>query len=86
MVLAQAPRRKAADQPGLDRLRERYGEKMNTSPDAKSFGVVATPIENQGVAFRDLAKSIASVDTLQAFMTEFKKNAAPAPAAKTAAN
>lgn len=76
----------AADQAGLDRLREHYGEKMGTSPDAKSFGVVSEPIERQGVAFRDLAKSIASVDTLQAFMTEFKKNAAPAPAAKTASN
>ena len=56
------------------------------SPDAKSFGVVTEPIERQGVAFRDLAKTIAQVDTLQAFMTEFKKQSAPPPAPKTASN
>jgi hypothetical protein len=76
------------DQASLDRLREHYGEKMNASADAKSFGVVVTPIDRQGVAFRDLAKTIAAVDTLQAFMAEFKKNAGATPAqpAKTASN
>jgi hypothetical protein len=67
---------------GLDRLREHYAPKMNTSPDGKAFGVVSGKIEQQGVEFRDLAKSIAAVDTLQAFMAEFKKQ----EAAKTASN
>jgi hypothetical protein len=74
------------NQANLERLRQRYGEKMSASPDAKSFSVVTEPIERQGVAFRDLAKTIAQVDTLQAFMTEFKKQGAPPPAPKTASN
>ena len=64
----------SGDQASLDRLRERCGEKMSASPDAQAFSVVSEPIDRQGVAFRDLAKSIASVDTLTAFMDEFKKN------------
>ena len=78
----------AGDQQGIDRLRTRFAAKMKASPDAKSFEVVTEPIGQQGVAFRDLAKAIASVDTLQAFMTEFKKNGTP-PALtqpKTASN
>jgi hypothetical protein len=72
------------DDAGLERLRTRYGAKMTASPDAKAFGVVTEKIDRQGVAFRDLAKTIASVDTLQAFMTDFEKQG-HAPA-KTASN
>jgi hypothetical protein len=68
---------------GLDRLREHYAEKMSASPDAKAFAIVSETIDRQGVAFRDLAKQIASVDSLQAFMADFKKQGA---AAKTASN
>ncbi len=68
----------------LDSLRDHYGAKMNASPDAKAFGIVTERIDRQGVAFRDLAKQIASVDSLQAFMTDFKKQGAAA--AKTASN
>jgi hypothetical protein len=67
----------------LDKLREHYAQKMNASPDGKAFGIVSESIDRQGVAFRDLAKQIASVDSLQAFMTDFKKQGA---AAKTASN
>ncbi|HXJ03257.1 MAG TPA: hypothetical protein VNH44_18710 [Micropepsaceae bacterium] len=66
----------------LDKLRGHYGDKMKTSPDAKAFAIVSENIDRQGVAFRDLAKQIASVDTLQAFMADFKKQGA----AKTASN
>ncbi len=62
-----------SDEQALERLRERYASKMNASPDAKAFAVVTEKIDQQGVAFRDLAKSIAAVDTLQAFMADFKK-------------
>ena len=60
----------------LDRLREHYAAKMNASPDAKAFAIVSESIDRQGVAFRDLAKQIASVDSLQAFMADFKKQGA----------
>ena len=72
------------DETGLDKLRQHYAEKMTSSPDAKAFAIVTESISRQGVAFRDLAKQIASVDTLQAFMADFKKQTAAAP--KTASN
>jgi hypothetical protein len=71
------------DEKSLAKLREHYAEKMNASPDAKAFGVLSEPVDKQGVAFRDLAKQIASVDALQAFMADFKEQIA-ATAPKTA--
>jgi tetratricopeptide (TPR) repeat protein len=63
----------ASDQTSLDRLRAHYGDKMKSSPDASAFAVVTQNIDLQGVAFRDMAGQIASVDTLEAFMQDFKK-------------
>jgi len=63
----------AGDENALRRLRSRFAAKMNDSPDARAFSVVTGRIDQQGVAFQDLAKSIAAVDTLQAFMADLKK-------------
>ncbi len=63
----------ASDEPSLDRLRARFGAKMKASVDASAFAVVTQNIDLQGVAFRDLAGKIASVDTLETFMGDFKK-------------
>jgi hypothetical protein len=71
------------DEAALDLLREHYAAKMKASPDAKAFAVVTERIDRRGVEFRDLVKQIASVDTLQAFMADFKKQGA---ATKTARN
>jgi hypothetical protein len=73
----------AGDEAALDRLREHYSAKMDASPDGKAFAIVSENIDRQGVAFRDLAKQIAGIDSLQAFMADFKKQGA---AAKTASN
>jgi hypothetical protein len=73
----------ASDENKLDALRGRYAEKMSASPDAKLFAVVTERIDKQGVAFRDLAGKIAAIDTLKAFMEEYRKRGAPA---RTAAN
>jgi hypothetical protein len=73
----------AGDEAALDRLREHYAAKMDASPDGKAFAIVSENIDRQGVAFRDLAKQIAGIDSLQAFMADFKKQGA---AAKTASN
>lgn len=79
----------AGDDAGLSRLRERYTAKMNASPDAKAFALVTDQrgLPN-GLALRDLARKIASVDSLQAFMTEFRQRqaAAIAPAKPKATN
>ena len=74
----------ANDDAGLTRLRDRYTTKMGASPDAKAFAAVTDPSENQGLALRDLAKKIASVDSLQAFMVDFRQRqaAASGPSAK----
>jgi hypothetical protein len=63
----------ANDEISLDRLRDHFGPKMKSSPDANAFAVVAQRIDAHGVAFRDQAAQIASIDTLQAFMRDFKK-------------
>ena len=63
----------ANDETSLDRLRDHFGPKMKSSPDANAFTVIAQRIDEHGVAFRDKAAQIASVDTLQAFMADFKK-------------
>ena len=64
----------ANDETSLDRLRDHFGAKMKASPDAAAFAVLAQSIDAHGVAFRDAAADIASVDTLQAFMKDFKKH------------
>jgi tetratricopeptide (TPR) repeat protein len=71
----------ASDDAALQRLRTRFAAKMGDSPDARAFSVVTGKVDQQGVAFQDLAKSIASVDTLQGFMADLKKQGAPAPGA-----
>jgi len=64
----------AGDQPSLDRLRDHFAAKMKPSTDASAFAVVTQNIATQGVAFRDMAGQIASVDTLETFMQDFKKH------------
>jgi hypothetical protein len=63
----------ANDEAGLDRLRDRFGPKMKASPDGSAFAVVAQRIDSHGTAFRDQAAQIASIDTLQTFMKDFRK-------------
>jgi hypothetical protein len=63
----------ANDEPSLDRLRDRFGPKMAASKDASAFTVVTQNIAAQGAQFRDLAGQIASIDTLEAFMKDFKR-------------
>jgi hypothetical protein len=63
----------ANDEPSLDRLRDRFMAKMKASKDASAFTVVTQNISAQGAAFRDQAGQVASIDTLEAFMKDFKK-------------
>ena len=69
----------AGDQPGLTRLRQNFGAKMKASPDANLFAVLSASIDQHGLAFREAAAQIASVDTLQAFMKDFTRRQADAP-------
>ena len=62
----------ADDQASLVRLRARYAPKMRGTPDANMFAVLSADIDQHGLAFRDAAAKIASVDTLQSFMKDFE--------------
>lgn len=63
----------ADDAGGIGRLRVKFAPKMATSPDARGFDVVTEEISRQGVDFRELARDVASVDTLEAFMAGFRE-------------
>jgi hypothetical protein len=63
----------AGDDVSLERLRKHFAAKMKASPDGSAFAVVTQAIDLHGVAFRDIAGKIASVDTLQTFMQDFRK-------------
>jgi len=62
----------ADDQFSLDRLGKKFYPKLVKTKDAESFLLVTKPVKSKGVAFRNLAKEIASIDTLDAFMKEFR--------------
>ena len=61
----------ANDQPSLIRLRTHFAPKMRGTPDANMFSVLSADIDKHGLAFRDAAAKIASVDTLLTFMKDF---------------
>ncbi len=46
---------------------------MKGTPDGNLFAVLSADIDQHGLAFRDAAARIASVDTLEAFMKDFSK-------------
>ena len=62
----------ADDQFALDRISKKYYSKMVKTADAASFILVTKPIMAKGVAFRNLAKEIAAIGTLDAFMKQFR--------------
>ena len=62
----------AGDTASLARLRTRFAGKMAASPDARGFDVVTQGQDTSGVDYRNLVKRLAGVDTLEAFMTDFR--------------
>ena len=69
---------------GLERLRRKFIGKMAASPDANAFDVVSATVDRDVKAVDTLAREIASIDTLEAFLDEFRDrygDAADAPAA-----
>ncbi|MCC2113846.1 MAG: hypothetical protein KDJ16_17550, partial [Hyphomicrobiales bacterium] len=73
----------ADDRIGLGRLRSKYAKKMAESPYASAFDVVTGPIESKGVEFQSVVRAIASVDTLQAFLSEYRTHYAEPDAKST---
>ena len=62
---------------GCQELADFYSSEGGT-PEATMFAVLSAPIDQHGLAFREAAAKIASVDTLRTFMTDFTKKFAPA--------
>jgi hypothetical protein len=56
----------------LSRLRKKFYNKMVNSPDATPFIVVTKPVQKDGTAYKRLAKEIASINTLDAFMKQYR--------------
>jgi hypothetical protein len=78
-----------ADEPlSLTRLREKYAVKMADGPDRRAFDIVSAPIGTSGPEFQDVAKKIANVNTLDAFLADMKarypEQPVPVPGASAA--
>ena len=63
----------ANDEASLARVRDHFAAKMKDTPDANLFNVLSADIDQHGLAFREAAAKIASVDSLQSFMKDFTK-------------
>lgn len=62
----------ARESDGVERIRQKYFEKMAQGPQAAAFSIVASSSDGRGIAFRDLAREIAQVDTLDRFMKGYR--------------
>lgn len=67
----------AGDQTAVDRLRQHFGPLMNGTTDAVTFNVLTGRIETQGTEFRQIARNVASVNTLEAFLKEYRDKYRP---------
>lgn len=63
----------AGDDLGLQRYRSKFLNKMSNSPDANAFAVITKPINTASPDFQTVAREIADVDTLQAFLKDFRE-------------
>jgi tetratricopeptide (TPR) repeat protein len=61
------------DSIGLMRLRERFAGKMGEGSERRAFDVVTAPIGTSGAEFGEIARAIASIDTLDAFLRDMRE-------------
>ena len=64
----------AGQQAELDKLQNRYGNAMAASAYAGSFDVITRSASGNGVGFRQLASTIAGIDTLRDFMASYRRD------------
>lgn len=76
----------ARDSDGVERIRQKYADKMAEGPQAASFSIVASSSDGRGIAFRDLAREIAQVDTLDRFMSGYRNRYEAGQASEEAIN
>jgi tetratricopeptide (TPR) repeat protein len=58
---------------GISRLKEKYAAKMAEGPDRRAFEVATGGYGTNSAEFRDVVRSIAAVDTLDAFVRDMRK-------------
>jgi tetratricopeptide (TPR) repeat protein len=72
----------ADDTIGLDRWRNKYAAKMAEGPDKRAFDVVTTPFNVNAPEFGEVARKVATADTLDGFLRDirakFPETTAPA--------
>jgi hypothetical protein len=68
----------AGDRFAADRLAKKFGRKMQGTADAEAFALLTRTKDPTAGTFRQLARSIAATDTLDAFMKEFRTRYDPA--------
>jgi tetratricopeptide (TPR) repeat protein len=78
----------ADDTIGLDRWRSKYAAKMADSPDRRAFDVVTTPFNVSAPEFGEVARKVATADTLDGFLRDIRAKfpETRAPAAGAAPN
>jgi hypothetical protein len=62
----------ADDKLGLDRFAGKYAAKMAEGADRRAFEVLTAPNGADSAEFRDVARSVAAVDTLEAFLRDMR--------------
>jgi hypothetical protein len=62
----------ADDRLGLERFGGRYAPNMAEGPDRHAFEVLTSPENANATEFREIARSIASTDTLEAFLRDMR--------------
>ena len=62
----------AEDKLGAARLRDKYAAKMAEGPDGRAFDVVTGGLGSNSPEFREVARIVASGDTLSGFLRDLK--------------
>jgi hypothetical protein len=62
----------AEDKLGIGRLREKFVAKMAGGPDRRAFDLITGGLGSSSPAFREVARLVASTDTLASFLRELK--------------
>ncbi|WP_068085665.1 tetratricopeptide repeat protein [Polycladidibacter stylochi] len=62
------------DRIGIQRLTQKYGPKMLDSPQANAFDVATRSMEDKGVEFLKVAKSVSTADSLDSFLDEYRRH------------
>jgi hypothetical protein len=61
-----------ADKLGMDRFSAKFAAKMAEGPDRRAFEVLSAPDGTASVEFREIAHTVAAVDTLEAFLRDLR--------------